>query len=499
MLIVDDEEIEREGMAQFIPWNDFGIELVGTARNGAEGLEKIGTLNPDIVLTDIKMPIMDGIELIKRGKETFPDVEWVVLSGYGEYEFTSRAMEQGIRYYLLKPCDEGQIEEVLSKVKKGMEEKQCKMREEEEYRKKTAKVFSSAKEQMFRELLLEKEKSMPFFFQEWEEQRESWQLLAFYSEQGFDGIEQFVVKNMLSELLRDGRYILSASIGNQLIFLIGEKETQRAKGAAVRIVRECERLNGQGIRALLSEPGNLEEIPSLYRQIQWLFRVRETVGDTPLLQYELFRERQENMQGLVDYGRIQETEDYLSLAFEVCLAFMKFSLNGYTYEQKMAAAEWILQALYGENMHWESGEKSENGLMGELVKYLAERKGVAEMVSSEVEKAQEMLRAVFVHIADPQLSLSFLAKKVLYRNEDYLGRIFQRVQGERFSVFLPRVRMVLAERLFSYRPELKIGTVAEMVGYAPDGQYFSKAFRKIFHMTPTQFKERVIQERAENR
>lgn len=100
ILIVDDEEIEREGMAQFIDWASFGVELIGTAQNGVEALEMIAMERPDIVLTDIKMPVMDGLELIRRAKESFPQVHFIVLSGYGEYEFTSQAMERGIRHYL---------------------------------------------------------------------------------------------------------------------------------------------------------------------------------------------------------------------------------------------------------------------------------------------------------------------------------------------------------------------------------------------------------------
>ena len=493
-MIVDDEEIEREGMAQFIPWEQFGVEMVGTARNGAEGMEKIESLQPDIVLTDIKMPVMDGIELIRKGRELFPNVEWIVLSGYGEYEFTSRAMEQGIRYYLLKPCDEDQIGEVLAKVKEGMEAKRRQRREEEENRWRTAQMFDSAKEQMFRELLLEKEETMPTFLKEWEKRGGCWRLLAFYSEQEFDGIEQFVIRNMLSELLKEERYILSADVWKQLVFLIGEDRRPEVEKAVTIIEKKCMRPNGQKIWAMLSETGSLKEIAAMYKQLQWLFQVRKTVGDVSLLRYDLFRERQDDIKGIVDYVRIREAEDYGALAFEIRLAFIKFSLNGYTVERESAAAEWILQALYGEALHLKNRKRTEIGVMEQLVQSLAEKQGMLAKPSSDEAKAQEILLAVFVHVANSQLSLSYLAKEVLYHNEDYLGRIFQKVQGERFSIFLPRIRMLLAERIFQYRPEIKIGAVAQMLGYAPDGQYYSKAFRKILHMTPTQYKERHMQE-----
>ena len=135
LLIVDDEDIEREGMAQFIPWENYEIQLAGTAWNGVEGFQKIQAEEPDIVLTDIKMPVMDGIELIKKTKESFPDIEFIVLSGYGEYEFTSQAMEEGVRYYILKPCDEEKIVEVLSKVKQSIAEKRSQKRRSQEDRK----------------------------------------------------------------------------------------------------------------------------------------------------------------------------------------------------------------------------------------------------------------------------------------------------------------------------------------------------------------------------
>ena len=73
LLIVDDEEIEREGMARLIPWEKYGYKLVGTAQNGAEGLEKVDRLHPDIAIVDIKMPVMNGVEMIRRAREAYPD------------------------------------------------------------------------------------------------------------------------------------------------------------------------------------------------------------------------------------------------------------------------------------------------------------------------------------------------------------------------------------------------------------------------------------------
>ncbi len=71
LLIVDDEDVEREGMADFIQWEKYGISLAGTAWNGVEGYEEIQNQMPDIVITDIKMPVMNGIELIRKTRRIF--------------------------------------------------------------------------------------------------------------------------------------------------------------------------------------------------------------------------------------------------------------------------------------------------------------------------------------------------------------------------------------------------------------------------------------------
>ena len=93
LLIVDDEEIELDGMTELIDWPSYGYELVGTAINGKRGLALIQEKQPDIVITDIKMPVMDGLAMIRAAQEQHVDSVFVVLSGDGDYEYTSQAMQ----------------------------------------------------------------------------------------------------------------------------------------------------------------------------------------------------------------------------------------------------------------------------------------------------------------------------------------------------------------------------------------------------------------------
>ena len=94
-------------------WESLDITLIGTAENGIEAYNIILDEYPEIVLTDIKMPGLGGLDLIQRIQEINPDTQFVILSGYGEFEFARCAMKYGVKHYLLKPCNEEQIIECI--------------------------------------------------------------------------------------------------------------------------------------------------------------------------------------------------------------------------------------------------------------------------------------------------------------------------------------------------------------------------------------------------
>lgn len=116
LLIVDDERIIRETMATIIDWNTLDIQLIGTAKDGIEAYNIILDEYPDIVLTDIKMPALSGIELIAKIHEINPQTQFIILSGYGEFEYAKKAMQYGVKHYLLKPCNEMQIVDSIKNI-----------------------------------------------------------------------------------------------------------------------------------------------------------------------------------------------------------------------------------------------------------------------------------------------------------------------------------------------------------------------------------------------
>lgn len=117
LLIVDDEAEIRSGLRSIIPWENYSISVIGTAANGAEALDQIRYYEPDIVITDIQMPGMSGLELVRRAKDEQFSTSFVILSGYDEFEYAKTAIRHGVCDYLLKPISIKELTELLIKLK----------------------------------------------------------------------------------------------------------------------------------------------------------------------------------------------------------------------------------------------------------------------------------------------------------------------------------------------------------------------------------------------
>ncbi|WP_027628518.1 response regulator [Ruminiclostridium cellobioparum] len=115
IMIVDDEYVIRQGIITSIDWEALGMTVAGEAANGREAYEKALDLKPDIIVTDVKMPIMDGLELIKLLRETMPRVRVVIISGYDEFQYAREALRLGVGEYLLKPIGAEELIKIMMK------------------------------------------------------------------------------------------------------------------------------------------------------------------------------------------------------------------------------------------------------------------------------------------------------------------------------------------------------------------------------------------------
>lgn len=121
LLLVEDEEDVRDGLVEEINWELHGFQVTGTAENGREALEWMEKEMPDIVVTDIQMPFMNGLELAAWIREHAPSTKIIILTGYDEFEYAQKAIKLQIDEYVLKPFSSRELVDVLLKVKTHMD------------------------------------------------------------------------------------------------------------------------------------------------------------------------------------------------------------------------------------------------------------------------------------------------------------------------------------------------------------------------------------------
>lgn len=498
LLIVDDEEFEREGMAQLIDWEHYEVELVGTAWNGVDGFEKTRMLRPDMILTDIKMPVMDGIELIKKVREAYPHIEFAVLSGYGEYEFTSQAMEQGVKHYILKPCDEEKIVGAINKVKKDVDMRREELRRKGEYRN---WVIPQAQKQFFQNLLLERVKAEDLF-RMWAEKElaHKIRLLVFRSEGSFNGLEEFVLGNMLEELMERGemKAFVSTVIQTDAVILIADTQPKRLVPVARRIEREFLKIRKEPIRGAVSSSGEPNRIPELYRQTRELFRIGGKAEQAPLLYTEVFAGERKIVNMLLDFDIVGKCRDYGVLLQSLQVTFLRMQKRKFTFLEKRDLMDQVMWLLYGEELRLDKKDildEDSQSLMVAAARQIYQHTCEKVPDNKENIRYQRTLEEIYRHFQDQKFCLHYLATEILYINEDYFGRFFQKMSGKKFTGFLMDIRIFAAEQLMRLEPDIMVYAVSEMTGYASDGQYFSKIFKKSTGMSPSEYREKIQMEK----
>ena len=480
LLIVDDEEIEREGMAQFIPWDSYEIKVVSTARNGAEGLEKIAKFRPDLAIVDIKMPVMNGIEMIRQAKEQYPDMTFVVLSGYGDYEFTSQAMELGVRHYILKPCDESKMIPVLNKAFAELEEARKKNARSEKLETEARLLKPYAREQLFRDLLLGKAQASSGARQLVDElggEQRMVLLLDFRLKCGFDSLERYVVGNMLGDLLPDGTLLMTTGVDRDVLVLADAMAESSVETVVQVLKKEFKRFETLPMLSSASRTGTLAELSVLFRQAQELLQLNMDENEPALLRPSRNAALPETVNEIFDLEALRQTGSYEELLQELAFSFAKMEAKDYRPQQRQKLCELAWKLLF------EDKAAPEDSLPA-----WADALTAAWNHPQPDARSREIFLAIYENLPEPEFSLQTIAQQRLFMSEDHLRRIFSQMTGNRFSAYLEHCRITQARRLLEFQPDMKISRLAELVGYPLDGQYFSKVFRKICGVTPTEYR-----------
>lgn len=156
VVIADDEVKVCQLICNLVDWQSVDMEIVGVAYNGVEALELVETLQPDLVITDIRMPGYDGLEMIKRGKQIKEDIDFIIISGYSHFEYAQSAIKYGVSDYLLKPINKNELLDTLDKIRQKHRQKAKQLSNEEQLRIRLQSDINKLRSGFFTEILLRK-------------------------------------------------------------------------------------------------------------------------------------------------------------------------------------------------------------------------------------------------------------------------------------------------------------------------------------------------------
>jgi len=259
VFLADDEIVVREGIRESFPWDETPYTLVGEAPDGEMALPMIRDTNPDIVITDIKMPFMDGIELCRILRAQMPWIGIIVLSGYDEFEYARQCIQLGVREYLVKPINSENLREVLNKVSKQLSDER-----------KAIEHAASLRSRIGSDEQLVKAKLIASLYSEEAAAEDSHSVLKHLHSMGCNVIAPFyavvdAAYNPVSEGqaiafdLSEGSggvmHATSSRTGSVLLVMgdTAEDAEERAYAFAASLVRELERVGSSDIRVGIGE------------------------------------------------------------------------------------------------------------------------------------------------------------------------------------------------------------------------------------------------------
>jgi two-component system response regulator YesN len=153
VLVVEDKYITRKGLIRDIDWQTQGFEVVGEAANGADALDMIPLIMPNLVITDIMMPVLDGLGLLEKTKHTYPDLYFLIISGHDEFEYAQRALKLGAFDYVLKPINMQDFLQVLQNVKTSFEQRRAEQNRVLTLESKISESLETQRQKLFQELI----------------------------------------------------------------------------------------------------------------------------------------------------------------------------------------------------------------------------------------------------------------------------------------------------------------------------------------------------------
>lgn len=530
VIFADDEEELRKAIIKKIDWNAIGFEVIGEAENGAEALELVEKLGPDLLLTDIKMPFVSGIELARQAREIRPFMQIAFLSGYESFAYAQQAIQYNIISYLLKPISAEELTEELIRIREKLDERFQML--------KTGEAESDLREKAHRLELMEF--LMPVFMdqddmalgkrkekKEWMEQQavnlglrktldtEVRYLVLVTSLEGDSGenltkpelilfVDSILKKYVqYGSVFSGGKIISVLSAGGReavkyIHILVTEiqQSAERILGmkSRVGVSREFSRIAAGGT-AYSEALAAMHYVPSGTAGIQFISDIESGTAR----EYEYIEETVTKLDQLIKTGSRSELEQFLAGLFSKVreekgtgnsceLLVIQILATVYrTVNMSLdnnVPTEILTRFSFLERGFTDSIDAVQTRVIG-LCRQAQDIISNHRKVSSEIlsDKAIQIIETEF---GDEMLTLVSLSER-LHISSNYLSATIKKNTGETFISLLTRKRMEKAKEYLLCTPS-KIQEIAGRCGYS-DQHYFSYCFKKYYGKSPNKMRE----------
>ncbi|RNB87322.1 response regulator [Brevibacillus fluminis] len=525
LILVDDEEDVRQGVCAEIDWEACGFQIVGTAENGKEATELIERLLPDLVVTDIKMPFMDGLQLAEWVKAHDPTTRVIILTGFDEFEYAQKAIKLQIDEYVLKPFSTSELIDVLEKVKEQMDAEANQKKNVELLLENYRRSLPILREAFLSSLVTRKlmwdevyEKAARYDIQLHTGPYTAAVISLDHSEKRDDEMPLFAVKNIAEEemnekaagivFLHDDAVVLLFSFAQQSN---GENSgMQRIVSFLEQIRQNISKYTGYSVSVGVgSLAHDLAAISDSYEGARYALDYRTLLGmnrviciddlERRALDRLHFDERMEvEIVRCIKLGTIDEMHTCVERMFADIADqqasirdFQLFLLECMTTIVKAARSAGVEADLVWEEktplfapiQQFRQLQEAKDWIIGICTHIMgAIAAGRQTGYKQLVEQARLYTRA---HFHDPELSIQKVCQE-LHISTGYFSSIFKRETKQTYGGYLLQLRMEMAQE-YLRTTDWKTFEIAEKVGY-PDSNYFSFCFRKHVGMTPKDYR-----------
>lgn len=500
VLLVDDEKIERNGIRMLLQRMPEEFEI-REASNGVEALRMLREETADMVLTDIKMPQMDGIELIEKIREYGSQMPIAIFSGYGEFDYAQKAIRNGVSNYILKPVKPQEFEETIRKILRTIEQREQegeKQRESRQYLyRHYLKMYLETGKSTYAELL----KSNP----EKSEQFNRIQcMMLMETEDNFVESHEAELEEKLPQFLDRELGFLSLDM-NQLLILFYQSASNNYMRIGEAVREWLKQEYGMESYIAVSRPvKNSDHLSKLYAELETQLENKFYQLDEHIFGYDggTFSEDETPIQQKTDFQAIlqenirkkeipQLWDNYYKLRQQIRAASMDSQMYiKFIFTELIRDIYEQMQAVGSEEMKADVEKVYQSGNLGSICEVIEgcihkfEKNCLAENGSARSDV--ERIRRYIQYHVDEDLRIDQLAARV-YLSQTYLSYIFKKETGMTISRYIRQCRMEKAKE-FLTSTDMKIVQVCEKVGFS-NVSYFCQSFREYTGVSPEKFRK----------